>query len=55
MSRWKLELRRIRGWLAFRWVMLMPVSWERFWWPLLPWAGLYAHYDWDRTNWKDHP
>ena len=52
MRRLKLELRRMRGLLAYHWVMMMPVGWRRLWWPLLPWAGLFAHYDEDRSNWE---
>jgi hypothetical protein len=42
---WRLSLRRFRGWVAYRLVILLPARFDCLWWPLLPWAGLYAHYD----------
>ncbi len=45
MKRIKLSLRRFRGWAAYTLLMAIPTRFERLWWPLLPWAGVYAHYD----------
>lgn len=48
-----LELRRVRGALAYGWVIAAtPYCWQWMWWPLLPWAGLYAFYDSARP-WRD--
>ncbi|MBW6531893.1 hypothetical protein KZ820_14215 [Sphingomonas sp. RRHST34] len=53
MKRMRLELRRARGWLAFHWVChLTPAGARWLWWPFLSWAGLYAHWDYDRANWN---
>jgi hypothetical protein len=52
IERLKLEARRLRGLLAYLFIIHI---WRgdllRF--PLIvSWAGLYAHWDWDRENWS---
>jgi hypothetical protein len=44
-----LELRRLRGWLAYAFV----IRWPGCPFVLIGWAGLYAHWDYDRRNWQD--
>lgn len=51
--RFALELRRIRGQLAHAFIMLWPGDPLVFRGVPLGWAGLYAHWDWDRRNWQE--
>lgn len=46
-----LELRRFRGWLAWCFICKTPIDPMIFGGVPLGWAGLYAHWDWDRSNW----